>query len=600
MTNSIFAKLGKEESPEVTVEKIKNILAELEVLTEENKTIHKSEFCHSSRITFAGTEIGANGKGITDIASQASAHAELLERLQNQFLFHIESDFDDSIFNDYGFYHSPDEQLVECDDLFEKLPEIMINVLGVDNETDFKGFIRALEGDIRVLSDDNILSVPFVDINKGKKHFFPLSVVRYFYGTNGMAAGNTREEAIVQSLSEILERYVNFRVLKEGLDIPSFSDDVINGLPVVRKMICEIETECDLKVICKDCSLDQGLPVVAVIFINNKNQKYFVKFGAHPNLTIALTRCLTENFQGRPFNDYSGYSEFDVNPIVDNVSSLSNINSIFANGVGVYPLEFLIGNRKKTNLDQAWIREFSNNDDMLNYYTHIIEKLGFDVFVRDVSFLDFPTVIVVVPGMSETQNCSSINLKNIRLKRNARKLLRGNEYKNDNDKIEQILSYLDIFAKKSDTIATHIGIPVGRNFPLSSVSIILFMAMLNCTLGKFKEAAAKMSHFVKFLDGKDINFTIINYYKCCRDLMWLLANGENLNSSFPTQEKMYGLELTLKVVSDLSDHEKILENIPTINCWNCRECYDKENCHYKLVYNIQRNLHKKMQVYYRD
>lgn len=76
----------KEVSPMETVTKLKIILKKLGILTNENWQEKSSVGTYSLRVTFAGTNKGANGKGVSREYAMASAYAELFERYQNNFL----------------------------------------------------------------------------------------------------------------------------------------------------------------------------------------------------------------------------------------------------------------------------------------------------------------------------------------------------------------------------------------------------------------------------------------------------------------------------------------------------------------------------------
>lgn len=45
--------------------------------------------------------------------------------------------------------------------------------------------------------------------------YIPDKLFSYLYDTNGMCAGNSKEEALIEGLSEILERYAGTKMVKE-------------------------------------------------------------------------------------------------------------------------------------------------------------------------------------------------------------------------------------------------------------------------------------------------------------------------------------------------------------------------------------------------
>ena len=49
------------------------------------------------------------------------------------------------------------------------------------------------------------------------------------FGSNGMSAGNTKEEALVEGISELIERYVQQEVILKNLRLPDFPTSYIKN-----------------------------------------------------------------------------------------------------------------------------------------------------------------------------------------------------------------------------------------------------------------------------------------------------------------------------------------------------------------------------------
>lgn len=65
----------------------------------------------------------------------------------------------------------------------------------------------------------------------------PKSTYTPFYGSNGMCAGNSPEEALVQGLSEIIERVVQRRIFTEKPALPDVPEEYIQQFPYVYEII---------------------------------------------------------------------------------------------------------------------------------------------------------------------------------------------------------------------------------------------------------------------------------------------------------------------------------------------------------------------------
>ena len=69
-----------------------------------------------------------------------------------------------------------------------------------------------------------VCSIPFTNARNGEVVYFPVNLLDNLYASNGMSAGNSDYEALVQGLSEIIERYVKNEIIKRGLALPLIPD----------------------------------------------------------------------------------------------------------------------------------------------------------------------------------------------------------------------------------------------------------------------------------------------------------------------------------------------------------------------------------------
>ncbi len=154
-----------------------------------------------------------------------------------------------------------------------------------------------------------------VELNSGVSHYIPYVLTcldstrphpayNFFRAsTNGIAAGNTRDEALCHSLCEIIERDALYKWKKSPIDDRqmtrlinhSIDDDVINQL------LFNIH-ESDLEVKIWDVTSNLKIPTFHCT-IDNKNvfrgQRFFSGTGTHLSKSIALLRAITEAIQAR-------------------------------------------------------------------------------------------------------------------------------------------------------------------------------------------------------------------------------------------------------------------------------------------------------------
>ncbi len=134
--------------------------------------------------------------------------------------------------------------------------------------------------------------------------------------SNGCAAGNTLEEAILQGFMELVERdcvaiwWYN-RLPRRAVDLHSFNDPYLENLLVFIK-----EQDCELWVL--DITNDFNIPsfVAIVRQINKPKEKIMLGFGTHFDPAIGIMRAVTELNQMLAINllhgDKQVYSDPDT------------------------------------------------------------------------------------------------------------------------------------------------------------------------------------------------------------------------------------------------------------------------------------------------
>ena len=155
-----------------------------------------------------------------------------------------------------------------------------------------------------------------------------------------MSAGNTMKEARTQALSEIFERDIKFRIIRDGICLPDVPEAVINRYPRIAAGIRGLRA-AGFGILVKDASLGGEYPVMNVTLLHPKDQGIFASFGAHPRFEVALERALTELLQGRALDSLGDFpaAGFDMDEIAD----AQNLEIHFVDSSGVISWEFLRG-----------------------------------------------------------------------------------------------------------------------------------------------------------------------------------------------------------------------------------------------------------------
>lgn len=394
----------KDTSPLKTVATIKGILGGLGVPTVENWYESNLPNLYSVRITIAESDIGVNGKGATKDLALASGYGEFIERWQNGLLPSALTG--DVKWRRFGCVD------ISCADLIAKSPIVLsiVRAMGAgetvpaQSPSDVFEKLRKWPGFHDLAMSDTVSSVPFLDVGHKSNVFVP-SALLDSYGSHGMAAGNTYKEALVQAISEIFERYCQRVILRRRLCPPLIPRSYIfEHFPEIGAYVDAIEAEGSTTVSIRDCSLGSGFPVYCVTMVNRQTQAYSVVFASHPNASVAMERLFTEAFQGRSTKEF--VNSIERKPLPEPF----NTNSIFKYSTGAYPFEFWSG-RTSYEWDPSAIQaEFSDNDRAFAACRSFCEKKGFHICVRDVGYLGFPAVHVVIPGLSEIFGCDENTL----------------------------------------------------------------------------------------------------------------------------------------------------------------------------------------------
>lgn len=397
--NYIRNEYGKCDVPSNTVRRIRDGLERLG-LEAEYHPFRVSDNIYWGRIWIDSIKIVCNGKGITPELAEASAYAELAERLSAGLFYPF---FEERVrFNVPALYSEGTKKFLNYewmkgyvyshqDDLEDPL---RIEDLLAD-ET------HLADKDIRDLKDSRMARhwVDGFSIVQERPVKVPVSFVTYIHGSNGMAAGNTIEEAMIQATCEIFERYSQIQIIKSEKIVPSIDPNSVDNAGI-QDMIRFFARE-NVDVIIKDLSLGRLLPCTGVLFKNNNLRPDRLEYrilipGVSFNLDEALTRCFTESMQGR---DTLLTPRPELDRAVVHRSQVKDFYMLMKCSISPKDISFLekgenesykaikIGDIFGEIEEIKRICRVLNTDYILLNYTHPI--------------LDFPVVRVIIPRVSD-------------------------------------------------------------------------------------------------------------------------------------------------------------------------------------------------------
>ncbi len=391
----------KDSDPRDTVEKIIGLLKKVGIETEEKWHESGVENCFSLTVSANGGIPSSNGKGVTEELARASAYGEFIERLQGGLFFYkFQSLVREESMNIHAF--APDAKYMTVEELFENAEWVDLVVESCNSPSVDRDTVAEYCKVYSLSSDGRILAVPFYSIFEKRSVYLPINFVDQIYATNGCCVGNTKEEAWVHALSEMMERHASLKMLKSGGSAPKIPDEKIQQFPVVSKIINDIRKSGEFDVDIFDYSIGNGFPVVSTRIINKQNQNYRVNVAADPVFEIALQRTLTELMQGKNIHNFTaGHGGKILNKVSD-FSVASNVLNQLETGNGMHTVDFfaneLTCDRKPCEFAD---NSNKNNKELLGYMLGLYKQLNRPVYVRNFSYLGFPCYRFVVPGFSE-------------------------------------------------------------------------------------------------------------------------------------------------------------------------------------------------------
>lgn len=568
----------KDEVPLRTIGKVKDILGGMGLLPIEKAWRNSLQGFYSVSVNIAGTDLAVNGKGTSHEYALASAYGELMERLQNLCTFRLSFDLSPQALARQGFYYAPDEKLLTTADFLAAGGEwLTAQLAGLDPATDKEALLKLWRGVTYEELPADFAAVPYCNLHTGNLSYLPVKMTAKMYMSNGMCAGNTPEEAMVQGIAELFERHVNQRVIREKMVPPTMPAEYIARFPRIASMIAAIEARGTCRVIVKDCSLGRGYPVVGIVYINLADQSYFVKFGAHPLFEIAAERTLTELLQGQDIGRMMGMREFSYRAGAEDGN---NLIGILVHGSGVYPSEFF--GLQASYMFREWDEiKADSNRDLLRHLLAVLAADGFQVYARDVSFLGFPAFQVIVPNFSEIETFDDIGaIGEYAAYNDVRRLIRRID-ELDKGERERVISFLRQLPYSPDTnVLEFLNQPIGNlaSFPWYFGSLDLLLTALLCRNGDLAGAVEVFERFVALSRSTSRPGGAVTYYRCVADYLGACVAGRSEADIAGTLGAFYPADVVAGVAREFGDPAKLIRRPDNPRCFDCQRCPLRSDC----------------------
>lgn len=317
--------------------------------------------CGSDATRLTGTK-KQMGKGATPIQAEASALMELMERY-SFFAFIHQSDFPTLR------YREVPQQVVSPED-FKR---------SIHDETTPVDLVRSF------LQDFPLRWAVARNLTQKIYQMIPIDWFYLINEYNGPAAGNTIEEAILQSLCEVVERHVGSVICYGERPTPTIDPDSVRD-PAAVELIVKFQKQ-GIVLHLKDFSLDTGIPSVGALAYDpstfpDRSEIVFT-VGTTSNPEKSLCRALTEIAQlAGDFENRTSYR-----PTLPKYASLDQAR-------------YLTDHHETIPISALPDLSHDNMRIEIERCVDALKRIGMEVMVINVEHpeLQVPAVYTVIPG----------------------------------------------------------------------------------------------------------------------------------------------------------------------------------------------------------
>ena len=323
----------------------------------------------------------SSGKGFTHKQAQASGLMELIER-----------------FSAFSYKY---ELLHTYSEIKDKVP-------------DFKRFFPLLThmpDEAKIITE--LADIPLhwsyaYNLTKQQNTLIP-QIYQDIVWSNGLAAGNTIEEAILQGICEIIERHVVSNIELNKIETPTITPDSIQN-PMAIELINKFK-DTNMEIILKDFTLEMEIPTIGAIGYYKAGEKLvddyewrMIVAGTHTDPLKALLRALTELVQAlKSFLHLKKDKQEKLLKFVDEGIIKSGILTKKA-------ISYIENSSQQTNFDE--IKNYAKHDikDEIEMCVNILAQKGIEILVVDMTHSELHIPVVRVAGLNSLLNAPETNI----------------------------------------------------------------------------------------------------------------------------------------------------------------------------------------------
>lgn len=351
----------------------------------------------------------SGGKGNTPELSLASAYGEMMETIQcnqNGVMRVIFGNVGMDMLDVKEFSFRPDEtQVRDIDKYFEtskniKILESMDTTGSIKDLKNISRNVYSELGYLPLLTYTRYDETDTLDVDE--------YTLQYIITSTGNAAGNSKYEALIQGLCEVIERYVKFRVFKEDICLPFIPDEVLRKYPYAYNAYTKINNTNRYKLELRDASLGGKFPVVCAILYDREKIGYTVDFGCFPIFNIALDRTINELLQYHKLTNVDSVLSYTPLSIDYDIQELKGNHIVegdrfFSSNIrntALYKDRF-VGHHYSYDYNGWYKYEIKSNKELFYKLCKDTESAAnAQIYYKEANFLGFPAYRVYSPQLS--------------------------------------------------------------------------------------------------------------------------------------------------------------------------------------------------------
>lgn len=579
----------KDVKPEVTVENLQRILKQVGIELKETWTESGIDNCYSVHVEIEGVyPFFTNGKGVTKALARASAYGEFIEQLQcGLFLYKFQSINRDAKMDLQNF--APDGKYMTAQEL-EETGDWMDYLI----ETYGSGLTRQklvqLCKDFSCSEGDEIWTLPFYSLFEDKYVYLPAGFMLQLYAANGGCAGNTREEAWIHGLSEIMERRCTIDVVTSGQAAPKIPDEMIREFEAPAQILDAVRDSGLYDIQLFDFSNGNGYPVIAACIVNKQTHEYLINVAADPVFEIAVDRTLTECFQGRSIKRFLIGNKGIFQEEAPHIPRAHNLLNQIEHANGLYSVNFFADDDScQRECTRFADRSQMSNKELIKYMLGLLKDTGKPVYVRNFSFLDFHSYQFIIPGYSETRTHHLYGTSGEYAMGDAVQ----KAFRNVATATPAQLMLMQAFHTRISTAFSRrqnfrglAGLPLDSQYNQQLLSITLSYAAYQ--MNRYQQSADYLN---MLLSGSQADQECKAYYACVKRYLTLKKQGMPEDRIRQIIGKFFEAEYVEKLYRQLEQGGTPFdEDLIRCECKDCEQCRHRSVCAYPEVAAIQSRL----------